>query len=79
MCEKRLIPEEELRQYQAIGTVNECQEAREKQTAKRPVDRRELINFNLRVYVYRGGIAHHVGKRDSYPQMGDTALDVARL
>lgn len=51
---KRLIPEEELQQYRAIGTIGECQEAREKQTAKRPVDRRGLQNFNLQVYAYRG-------------------------
>lgn len=50
----KLTPEEELQQYRAIGTVNECQEAREKQTAKKPVDRRELQNFNLQVYAYRG-------------------------
>ena len=45
---------EEIQQYRAIGTVEECREAREKQWAKK-VSNRELIkDFNGNPYAVRG-------------------------
>ena len=49
---KKLTPE--LEQYQTIGTVDECRRAMEEQTAKRPRNRRRVINFNLQIFAYRG-------------------------
>ncbi len=44
----------EIQQYRAIGTVEECQEARERQRAKK-VSNRELIkDFNGNPYTVRG-------------------------
>lgn len=51
---KKLTPEQELEQYQTIGTVDECRRAMEEQTAKRPRNRRRVINFNLQIFAYRG-------------------------
>lgn len=51
ICIKAL---EEIQQYRAIGTVEECREAREKQWAKK-VSNRELIkDFNGNPYAVRG-------------------------
>ena len=45
---------EEIQQYRAIGTVEECREARERQRAKK-VSNRELIkDFNGNPYTVRG-------------------------
>ena len=51
---KKLTPKQELEQYQTTGTVDECRRAMEEQTAKRPRNRRRVINFNLQIFVYRG-------------------------
>lgn len=40
----------EIQQYRAIGTVEECQEAREKQRARKPIGRKELKDFSGQIY-----------------------------
>lgn len=43
-----------LEQYQAIGTIEECQEAREKQIAKKIKNRKLLRDFNGTPYTISG-------------------------
>ena len=45
---------EEIQQYQAIGTVKECREAREKQRGKKVNNRKLLKDFNKTPYSVRG-------------------------
>ncbi len=40
----------EVQQYQAIGTVEECRKAREKQRARKPIGRKELKDFSGQIY-----------------------------
>lgn len=45
---------EEIQKYRAIGTVEECREARRKQQAKKIKNRKLLRDFNKTVYSMRG-------------------------
>ncbi len=45
---------EEIQKYRAIGTVEECQEARRKQQAKKIKNRKLLRDFNKTIYSVRG-------------------------
>lgn len=45
---------EEIQQYRAIGTVEECREARERQRAKKVKNRKLLMDFCNRPYSVRG-------------------------
>lgn len=45
---------EEIQQYREIGTVEECREAMERKNEKKVIERKEIKDFEGRIYAIKG-------------------------